>query len=230
MSRRILLVEDSDSVREAIEDFFVGKSGGTIALDVAANGIDGISKASTGKYDLAILDIMLPGASGYDVLRAYRGNNDTPAVFLTAKVGEDNILKGYEGGADDYIEKPFSLRVLYVKAVSMMDRYEMMTSASREKDEQTVIEAEGIRLIPSSRQVFAGEGEVVLANKEFALLKLLMENKGIVMTRDRILDAVWGDACPGDRVVDTHIKKIRKKLGDHGKAIKTVIGGGYRIV
>ncbi|MBO4637008.1 MAG: response regulator transcription factor [Clostridiales bacterium] len=230
MSRHILLVEDSASVREVIEDYFLAAGKGEIVLDMAVNGIEGMEKASANDYDLAILDIMLPGASGYDVLDAYRKRNDTPVLFLSALSGEDNILKGYSRGVDDYVEKPFSLKVLFAKVTNMIERYGSLKSHGKETA-PPVLQAGDIRINTSRMQVFAGENEIELTPKEYAVLKLLIENKGFVVKRSRIYDTVWGiDSNSDDRVVDSHIKKLRKKLGGSGACIKTVIGTGYKAV
>ena len=137
---------------------------------------------------------------------------------------EDNILKGYEIGADEYMVKPFSPKVLYAKCLALLSRTEA------ELTREVVIECGDIRLYPLRMDVEAGGNEVKLAPKEYFLLKVLMENKGIVLDRNRILDMVWGVGFDGtDRVVDSQIKKLRKSLGSYGGAIKTVIGGGYKI-
>ena len=146
-------------------------------------------------------------------------------MFLTALGNEDNILKGYEIGADEYMVKPFSPKVLYAKCLALLSRTEA------ELTREVVIECGDIRLYPLRMDVEAGGQKIKLAPKEFFLLKTLMENKGIVLDRDRLLDLVWGVGFDGtDRTVDSHIKKLRKSLGSYGGAIKTVIGGGYKIV
>lgn len=221
---RILIVEDSAQIREAVTDFFVERSNGAFAVEAAADGDEGLAAVRENEYDIVILDIMLPGASGYDICRKLREKSDCPIIFLTALGTEDNILLGYEMGADEYMTKPFSLMILYTKCLVLLDR-------KVKKEKERVLESGDIKLYPSRMQVFAGSQEVELAYKEYFLLKALLENKGHVLSRQKLLDLVWGtDYFGNDRVVDTHIKNIRHKLGPSGNQIKTVIGSGYKTV
>lgn len=221
---RVLIVEDSAQIREAVTDFFVERSNGALSVDAAADGTEGLKAVTDNDYDIVILDIMLPGASGYDICRKLREKSECPIVFLTALGTEDNILLGYEMGADEYITKPFSLMILYTKCLVLMDR-------KVKRKQERVLESGDIRLYPSKMQVYAGGREVELACKEYFLLKALLENKGNVLSRQKLLDLVWGtDYFGNDRVVDTHIKNIRHKLGTSGNQIRTVIGSGYKAV
>ena len=137
----------------------------------------------------------------------------------------ENILKVYDLGADEYMVKPFSLKVLYAKCLALLSR-----SMENKKDEKCLV-CGSVRLYPSRMQVMCEEKEVELAPKEYFLLKVLIENQGHVLGRDTLLDIVWGADFDGsDRVVDNHIKKLRQALGSHGNSIKTVIGRGYKIV
>lgn len=220
---RILIVEDTEELLELVADFF--RSKGTFDVDTAPDGNKAIRLISENDYDIAILDIMLPGANGFEVCKALRGKSNCPIVFLTALGNESNILKGYEIGADEYMVKPFSLKVLYAKCLALLNR------TDTELRKEIVLECGDIRIFPLRMEVEAGGRKVKLAPKEYFLLKVLVENKGIVLGRDRLLDLVWGVGFDGsDRVVDSHIKKLRKSLGDSGDAIRTVIGGGYKIV
>lgn len=219
---RILIVEDSEELLTLVADFF--RSKGSFEVDAAADGNSAIELIGSKDYDIAVLDIMLPGANGFEVCKALRGKSRCPIVFVTALGNESNILKGYETGADDYMVKPFSLKVLYAKCLALLNR----TDADLQNE--PVLECGDIRLYPLRMEVEVSGQKVTLAPKEYFLLKVLMENRGIVLGRDRLLDQVWGMGFDGsDRVVDTHIKKLRKSLGDSGKAIRTVIGGGYKI-
>ena len=221
---RILIVEDSAQIREAVIDFFVERSNGAFSMDSASDGIEGLKAVTDNEYDIVILDIMLPGASGYDICRKLREKSDCPIVFLTALGTEDNILLGYEMGADEYMTKPFSLMILYTKCLVLLDR-------KVKRQQERVLESGDIKLYPSRMQVIAGGKEVELAYKEYFLLKALLENKGHVLSRQKLLDLVWGtDYFGNDRVVDTHIKNIRHKLGASGNQIRTVIGCGYKAV
>ena len=222
---KILMVEDSAQLREAVSDFFKNRSGGTLTVETAADGDEGMKAVTENTYDLVILDIMLPGPSGYMICKKLREKSDCPIVFLTALGTEDNILLGYEMGADEYMVKPFSLKVLYAKCLALLNR----TDTGLQKE--IVLECSGIKLYPMRMEVEAEGKKIILAPKEYFLLKVLMENKGMVLGRERLLDLVWGIGFDGsDRVVDNHIKKLRKNLGKPGEAIKTVIGGGYKIV
>lgn len=220
---RILIVEDAEELLSLVADFFESK--GSFDVDTASDGDTALNLIGSNDYDIAILDIMLPGASGFDVCKALRSKSKCPIVFLTALANENNILKGYEIGADEYMVKPFSLKVLYAKCLALLNR----TDTGLQKE--IVLECSGIKLYPMRMEVEAEGKKIILAPKEYFLLKVLMENKGMVLGRERLLDLVWGIGFDGsDRVVDNHIKKLRKNLGKPGEAIKTVIGGGYKIV
>ena len=220
---KILIVEDNIELLDLVADFF--RSKGSFEVDTASDGNSALSLISGKDYDITILDIMLPGANGFEVCKALRGKSKCPIVFLTALGNESNILKGYETGCDDYVVKPFSLKVLYAKCLALLSRTEA------ELNKELVLECGDIKLYPLRMEVEAGGSKVTLAPKEYFLLKVLMENKGMVLGRDRLLDLVWGIGFDGsDRVVDTHIKKLRKSLGSSGNAIRTVIGGGYKIL
>ena len=220
---RILIVEDNEELLKLVADFFEDK--GSFEVDTAPDGNSALSLISEKEYDIAILDIMLPGANGFEVCKALRGKSQCPIVFLTALGNEDNILKGYEIGADEYMVKPFSLKVLYAKCLALLSRSEA------DLRKELVLESGDIKLYPLRMEVEAGGREITLAPKEYFLLKVLMENRGIVLGRDRLLDLVWGYGFDGsDRVVDTHIKKLRKALGNSGDTIRTVIGGGYKVL
>lgn len=220
---KILIVEDSRELLMLVADYFRSKE--IFVADTASDGNTALVLISENEYDIAILDIMLPGADGYEVCRALRRKSRCPIVFLTALGTEDNILKGYEIGADEYMCKPFSLKVLYAKCLALLARTDIGLG------NEVVISCGEIRLYPLRMEVEAEGQKTELPPKEYFLLKVLMENKGIVLGRDRLLDLVWGIGFDGsDRVVDSHIRKLRRALGRSGDHIKTVIGGGYKIV
>ena len=219
----ILIVEDNEELLALVAGYFKNK--GSFDVFTAADGNAALKLVDEKDFDIAILDIMLPGPNGFEICKALRSKNRCPIVFLTALGNEDNILKGYEIGADEYMVKPFSPKVLYAKCLALLSRTEA------ELTKEVVMECGEIRLYPLRMDVEAGGQKIKLAPKEYFLLKVLMENKGIVLDRDRLLDLVWGVGFDGtDRTVDSHIKKLRKNLGSYGGAIKTVIGGGYKIV
>jgi len=220
---KILIVEDAEELLCLMVDFIRQK--GDFEVFQASSGTDALKLIQDNEYDLAILDIMLPGASGFEICKTLRQQGDTPVIFITALGNEDNILRGYEVGADEYVVKPFSLKVLYAKCLALLNR------TGAQKDKETVLMCGDIRLYPLKMEVTADGRQIDLAPKEYFLLKVLMENKGMVLGRSRLLDLVWGiDFAGSDRVVDSHIKKLRKALGPCGDVIKTVIGGGYKIV
>ena len=223
MGYSILLAEDDPQIREIITDYFSQKSDGELNLTCAENGTDALGLFMHTEYDLIMLDIMMPGIDGFSLCREIRAKSDVPVLFLTARAREEDLLYGYELGCDDYVIKPFSLAALYAKCLALLKR------------------ASGTILIPElvcgrirmnlrTLAVTADGCPVELAPKEFALLKFLLEHKNWVVSRDMLLDRIWGaDYYGSDRVVDNHIKKLRRKLGNAGNQIRTVITKGYRL-
>lgn len=220
MDQKILIVEDESKLREVLCDYFTSK--GERPFE-ACNGIKALTMLEEEEFDAVLLDIMMPGLDGLSVCRAVRRENDVPIVFLTALSDEEDKLLGYELGADDYVTKPFTLSVLYAKVMALIKRNQRkVLSGDR-------MESGGIILELSTRRVFAGKWEVALTPKEFALLRCLMENRGLVLSREQLLVKCWGYDYEGEsRAVDTHIKRLREKLGEHASCIKTVIKAGYR--
>lgn len=217
----VLLVEDDIQIREVIGDFFARRD--EIRLDLAADGEIGLSKILNGQYDLIVLDIMMPGIDGFELCRIIRKRSDVPVVFLTGKVREEDVLYGYELGADDYIVKPFSIKVLYSKLLAILER----TDTGRITHK--VLESGQIMLDPSKFEVTVG-GEIIdLPPKEYLMLKYMMEHPGTAITRRLLLAACWNDdSFITERVIDNRVKNLRKKLGKEGTRIKTLIGVGYR--
>lgn len=224
MAYRVLVVEDSSQIREMIGDYFDAKSKGTIELEFAKDGDEGLEMIYDNEYDLVLLDIMLPGASGFEICRQLRSKSCCPIIFITALGREDDILHGYELGADDYIVKPFSLAALYSKCLALVKRAKGIVPG------ENVMTCGRIRLNPLKMTVSVDDEPVELSPKMYFLLKLLMDNKQRVLSRDTIITKVWGYDFDGDeRVVDNHIKKLRRALGSESKRIKTVFGGGYKL-
>ncbi|MBQ4649487.1 MAG: response regulator transcription factor [Firmicutes bacterium] len=221
MNSRILIVEDEAKLREVLCDYFISK--GDLPVE-ASNGKQALDLIDETEFDAVLLDIMMPELDGLSVCRAVRRTNDVPIIFLTALSDEEDKLLGYELGADDYITKPFSLSVLYAKTTALIRRNRGNVLAGDR------MEAGGIALEISTRRVFAGNREVILTPKEYALLRCLMQNKNMVMSREQLLVKCWGYDYEGEsRAVDTHIKRLREKLGDHAECIRTVIKAGYRL-
>ena len=223
MSFRLLIVEDSPELLEATSDFFLEEGAGLWDVVTASDGNDALAKVNSGSFDLMILDIMLPGASGFDICKAARKISDCPIIFLTALGSENNILKGYETGCDDYVVKPFSLRHLYAKSLALLKR------AKKSGDTDT-LRCGSISLNKKTMLVTVKGRETAINAREFFLLVYLLENKDSVLTRQSILEHVWGDDLDvNDRVVDNTIRRLRESLGDASSQIKTVIGRGYRL-
>ena len=177
--------------------------------------------------ELILLDIMLPGEDGLSVLGKLRQNKttkDIPVMMVTARGSEYDKILGLDGGADDYITKPFGMMEFLARVRAILRR------SQKKENYQAMYEAGDLKLYVDKHQVFAGNRQVELTLKEFELLKFLLENKGIVMTRDKLLIGVWGYDFDGEtRTVDVHIRTLRQKLGDCGELIETVRGVGYKI-
>ena len=173
--------------------------------------------------DLLILDVMMPHLDGFTVCRLVRERSGIPIILLTAKAEEEDKLKGYEYGADDYMTKPFSPRVLLAKVNALLRR----TSASALEAE--ALSAGKITLMPAARKVYVDGQEAVLTHLEYELLFFFLSNPGLVFTREQLLDRIWGyDFAGNSRTVDTHIKTLRQKLGSEGRWIVTLIRSGSK--
>ena len=220
MGNRILIAEDEGKLREVLCDYF--RSKGDIPVE-AENGAKALALAQEEAFDAVLLDIMMPELDGFSVCRCLRRRQEVPIIFLTALSAEEDKLLGYELGADDYVTKPFTLSVLYAKTTALIKR---SRGTVRTGDH---LESGGVTVDLSARRVWAGKREALLTPKEYALLLCLMQNKNIVMSREQLLVKCWGYDYEGEaRAVDTHIKRLREKLGDCAGSIKTVIKAGYR--
>lgn len=171
--------------------------------------------------DLMILDIMMPHLDGFSVCKMAREMSNLPIIMLTAKSGEDDKLKGYDLGADDYMTKPFSPKVLLAKANALLRRSSAVPAGT--------VNAGKISVIPASHKVFVDGQEISLTHKEYELLHFFMVNPGQIFNREQLLNRIWGYDFEGTtRTVDTHIKTLRQKLGDEGRHIVTLIRSGYK--
>lgn len=221
MENKILIVEDDARLREVLCDYF--RSRGDMPEE-AGNGLAALEKLAECEFDAVLLDIMMPELDGLSVCRAVRRRSDVPIIFLTALSDEDDKLLGYELGADDYVTKPFSMSVLYAKTAALIRR------SRRSVLPGDRLEAGGIALELSTRRVTAGGREVSLTPKEYALLRCLMLNRGVVLSREQLLVKCWGYDYEGEsRAVDTHIRRLRDKLGAQAACIKTVVKAGYKL-
>lgn len=221
MVRTVLLVEDESRIREIVADYFIKEQWNVIE---AEHGIEALQLLDLHEVDLVILDVLMPEMDGWTLCEHIRSQSTVPIIMLTARSEDDDKIHGFNLGVDDYVTKPFSPRVLVARAETLMKRVEGAISR-----EQGVIRFGHALLDPWARRLEMNGLEVELAPKEYELLLYLARNQGIVLSRDAILNRVWGYDFDGDsRVVDTHIKKLRSKLGNEAKCIRTVIGTGYR--
>lgn len=219
MNKTVLIVEDEIRIRFLVRDYF--KKEGFNILE-ASDGEEGLRIFSENSVDLAILDIMMPKLDGLSVCRNIREVSNTPIILLTAKSQEEDKLLGYELGADDYMTKPFSPKVLLAKAKALLKR----TGVSNDKN---ILDFNGLTINKLSHEVRINGIEILLSPKEYDLLIYLSSNEGIALSRDKILDNVWGYDYFGDiRTVDTNIKRLREKLIGKSNYIATVRGSGYK--
>ena len=221
MDYRVLIAEDEPLLLEILCDYF--RSRGDVPTAVN-NGRDALQQAENGQFDGVLLDIMMPELDGFSVCRSLRRKSDVPIIFLTALSDEEDKLNGYQLGADDYVTKPFSMSVLYAKLVALINR-----SRGSVLSEDRLVMGD-IRVTLSAQTVWVSEKKLMLTPKEYALLICLMKNRGCVLSREQLLVKCWGYDYEGEaRVVDTHIKRLREKLGEAAGCIKTVIKSGYKL-
>ncbi len=219
METKILLVEDEENIRKLVASYLV-KEGFKVVE--AADGEEAIEKFDN-EYDfsLIILDVMMPKMDGYQVASYIRKGHDVPILMLTARDAEIDEITGFNSGADEYISKPFSPRILVARVKNLLKR----TAQNSMQD----IESDGLVVKYRERSVLIDGEKAVLTPKEFDLLYYLLQNKNLVLTRSQILSTVWGwDYFGDDRTVDTHIKCLRSKIGPYGKNIVTVRKIGYK--
>ncbi|MBQ8914354.1 MAG: response regulator transcription factor, partial [Lachnospiraceae bacterium] len=217
---RILVVDDESRMRKLIKDFLIKNN--YIVLE-ACDGEEAIDTfMSTKDISLVILDVMMPKLDGYEVAAEIRKVSDIPIIMLTAKSDEQDELKGFELGIDEYITKPFSPKILVARVGAVLKR----SGANTKED---IINVDGIEMNLSAHQVKVDGTPVELSYKEFELLNYFLVNQGVALSRERILNNVWNYDYFGDaRTIDTHVKKLRSKLGNKGEYIKTIWGMGYK--
>ena len=222
MDYRIMVAEDEPKLREVVCDYLLSR--GDVPVP-AGDGLEALALAEEdGNFDAVVLDVIMPGLDGFAVCRALRRRSAVPILFLTALSDEEDKLWGYELGADDYITKPFSLSLLYAKVTALIrrDRGGVLTGDT--------LRCGDLEVSLSSRRVRAGGRELSLTPKEYSLLTCLMRNRNMVMSREQLLVKCWGYDYEGEsRAVDTHIRRLREKLGPYGACIKTVIKAGYKL-
>ena len=215
---KILIVDDEERMSRVIADYFRIKGYETRE---AADGLAALKQFEEFHPDLILLDVMMPKMDGWEVCTHIRRVSSVPIIMLTARSEEEDELKGFSLGVDEYITKPFSLKILLARVEAVLRRGNSVPP--------TVATSTGLALDVVGRTVQADGQTVELTYTEFELLSYLMSNSGIALSRDKILDNVWRYDYYGDaRTVDTHIKKLRSKLGDYGNRIKTIRGIGYK--
>lgn len=221
MNKQILIAEDEPRMRRLIKDYLSRE--GFVIVE-ASNGKEALELFQTNKFDLLILDIMMPLLNGFDLCKAVRDISNIPIIILTARSDDDDEVLGYDLGADDYITKPFSPKILVAKVKALLRRLDDLnvTNAS--------IEINKLSINKTSHEVQIDGETLSLSPKEYDLLIFLAENKNSVFSRNSLLDKVWGYDFDGDiRTVDTHIKRLREKLGEYSNLIITVRGSGYKL-
>ena len=222
MNNTILIADDEARMRKLIKDFLEKKDftileakDGEVALEIYREKKDSIS--------LVILDVMMPKLDGWSVLRQIRQESDVPIIMLTARGEEQDELFGFELGVDEYISKPFSPKILVARVEAILKRGKI-----KENDKNTIIQS-GIEIDDKARTVKVDGKNIEMSLREYELLRYLLDNNGIALSREKILNNVWNYDYYGDsRTIDSHIKKIRHKLGRKGKYIKTIRGIGYK--
>lgn len=215
---RVLVVDDEAKIREVVKEY--GKVSG-YEVDEANNGIDAIEMVKRNEYDCIILDIMMPELDGFSACKKIKAIKNVPVIMLSARQEEDDKLFSFDIGVDDYVTKPFSPKELMARIKVVCER-----NNSRSNDKYTF---EGLVIDVDGRTITIDGEKVTLTPKEFDLLIYLIENKNVALAREKILTNVWNtDFYGDDRTVDTHIKMLRKDLGDYAKYITTVRGMGYK--
>lgn len=221
MNKSILVIEDDEQLNEIVADYF-DVNGDQVYQ--AYDGIEGLKLFEHHEIDLVVLDIMMPSIDGWSVCRRIRKKSDVLIIMLTARSDEEDKLMGFELGADEYVTKPFSPKVLVARAEALLKRHEKVVS-----NKKIEVKIGDILLNTESHEVYVEKNLIHLTAREYQLLNLFIEHEKKVFTRDVIIDNLWGYDYVGDgRVVDTNIKTLRRKLGDSGSFIKTVVGVGYR--
>ena len=216
---QILVVDDESRMRKLVKDFLQRE--GYSVLE-AGDGMEAMDIFYDQKIDLVILDVMMPKMDGWQTCREIRRDSTVPIIMLTARSEERDELQGFELGVDEYISKPFSPKILVARVGALLKR--IYGTDAEEK-----IEAGGIELDKAAHQVWVDGKSIDLSYKEFELLTYFLENQGIALSREKILNNVWNYDYFGDaRTIDTHVKKLRNKLGDKGNYIKTIWGMGYK--
>jgi DNA-binding response OmpR family regulator len=220
--KTILVVDDESSIVQLVRLYLETEG---FAVAVAADGEAALAQFERVGPDLVVLDLMLPRRDGFEVCRELRRRSDVPILMLTARAEDVDAIVGLELGADDYVTKPFNPRALVARVKAILRRTDATARGGRP------VEVGNLRIDPRRREAAVADRRLELRAREFDLLAALARDPGVVMTRDTLLEDVWGTDFPGEtRTVDVHVAELRKKLGGDGPAIETVRGLGYRLV
>ena len=225
---KILIVEDDEEIAMLERDYLEIEGFETVLI---SDGEEAVSAALGERYDLLLLDLMLPGCDGYEICRRIRAKVDVPILMVTARTESVDKIRGLGLGADDYIAKPFDPAELVARVKAHLNRYARLTGGGRGEAQRIVVG--DLEILPRSWKVFKAGRELKLPNREFTLLKYLAENANIVFSKEQLFETIWGYDYMGDSAtVTVHIGRIREKIEDdpaHPKIIETVWGAGYRL-
>lgn len=217
---KILVVDDESRMRKLVRDFLVKRNYDVIEAEDGGAALDVFFEQKD--ISLVILDVMMPKIDGWEVCREIRSYSNIPIIMLTAKADERDELQGFQLGVDEYISKPFSPKILVARVEAILRRTNQVSN-------NDIMESGGIQVNKAAHIVVIDEKQIELSYKEFELLTYFMENKGIALSREKILNNVWNYDYFGDaRTIDTHVKKLRSKMGEKGDLIKTIWGMGYK--
>ncbi|WP_336634575.1 response regulator transcription factor [Lysinibacillus fusiformis] len=223
MQKTILIVEDEDILREIVKDYLLNE--GYEVLE-AADGKEALALFEDHEIHLIILDIMLPELDGWSICRRVRKSSNVPIIMLTARVDEDDTLLGFELGADDYVTKPYSPPILLARVKRLIESRHRSTENVLNED---TLSSGGVHVHMPSRTVTVEKEIINLTYTEFEILTYLMQNQGIILTREQLIIKIWGYEFAGDdRTVNSHIRNLRQKLGEKANCIVTVVRSGYK--
>lgn len=219
---KLLIVDDEEKIRQLINKYAVFEG---FQTEEASDGMEAVEKCRKTDYDLIIMDIMMPFLDGFSAAKEIRKTKNTPVIMLSARGEEYDRIHGFEVGADDYVVKPFSPKELMMRVNAVINRTKQKAGVS----EKEVVKFGGLTVDFTARLVFVNGTKADMTPKEYDLLFYLVKNRGIALTRERLITEVWGyDFYGDDRTLDTHIKLLRKSLGDYASLIVTLRGVGYR--
>ena len=214
---KLLIVDDELNIRELVRKYAAFEN---YESDTAENGLIAVNLARENKYDLIIMDIMMPHMDGYQALKTIKQINDIPTIMLSARTSEIDKLYSFDIGVDDYVTKPFSPKELIARIKAVTKRY---------KNDEDVIKVGAIVINNLSHEVYVDNQRIEVTHTQFELLTLFLTNQNIALSRDRIIEAIWGYEYEGeDRTIDAHIKLLRSKLGKYRNSIKTIRKVGYK--